>query len=184
MEARPVTMGAQTDFYLQLGQEGGSSETIPGNVWFQFWIYTNHYDDPTDQNDQLSLFGGRFKCIYPCRGAYPCSEPNITWLNAMGSTSSEPFWVDSASDYRQLYLTTTDPYNVAMDYQLAADYNQYKLGQTDISENIRPNRWTLVKIHYDTSTTSGAYEAWLKPRWPSGSTDRRPISPGKLLPAR
>jgi hypothetical protein len=60
-------------------------------------------------------------------------------------------------------MTTVDPFNLYIDYQLAPDYNQFKLGQTNVGENLTPNRWTLVKIHIDTSTTSGSYEAWLKP---------------------
>jgi len=37
------------------------------------------------------------------------------------------------------------------------------LGSTDTSEILARNRWTLVKIHIDTSTSSGTYEAWIKP---------------------
>jgi len=40
---------------------------------------------------------------------------------------------------------------------------EWKLGQTNTSERITANRWTLVKIHLDTSTQSGKYEAWMRP---------------------
>jgi PKD repeat protein len=161
IEARPASMGGQTDFYLQYGHETASRDTVPANVWFQFWIYSNYYDDPTDQNDQLSRYEDRFKFIYPCNVSYPCQSGQINWLTTLGYSTSEPFW--SNSDPTQLFINSIDPFNTSVDYQLAPDYNQFKLGQTDVSENIRPNRWTLVKIHYDTSTSSGSFEAWMKP---------------------
>jgi len=161
IEARPGSLGSQTDFYLQYGDENAPANTVPGNVWFQFWIYSNRYDDPTNQNDQMSAYDGRFKFIYPCNGPYPCQSGQINWLNCMGFTTGEPYWANE--DNTQVFMTNIDPYNTNVDYQLAPEWNQFKLGQTDVSENITPNRWTLVKIHYDTSTTSGTFEAWMKP---------------------
>jgi hypothetical protein len=35
------------------------------------------------------------------------------------------------------------------------------MGQTDLSERIRPNRWQEVTLHMDTSTNNGTYEAWI-----------------------
>lgn len=161
VESRPASMGGQTDFYLQFGDENAPRDTIPANVWFQFWIYSNRHDDPTNQNDQLSAYDGRFKFIYPCNGPYPCQQGQINWLNTLGHTTGEPHW--SNQDNRELFMTTVDPYTNMINYHPAPEWNQYKIGQTDVSENISPNRWTLVKIHYDTSTTSGAYEAWMRP---------------------
>ncbi len=161
IEARPGSMGGQTDFYLQYGDITASRDTVPANVWFQFWIYSNRYDDPTDQNDQLSEYEGRFKFIYPCNVSYPCQQGQLNWLTMFGYSTSEPFWANN--DPTQLFMTTNEPFNVSIDYELAEDYNQFKIGQTDVSENIVPNRWTLVKIHYDTSTTRGTFEAWMKP---------------------
>lgn len=155
---------AQTDFYLQYGAENGSEENLPGDVWFQFWIYPNHYDDPNDIEDQLSQYASRDKFIYPCRTYYPCTEGNMNWLFTLGHTTAEPFWGNAVGDTTQLFLTTVDPFDTMIDYQLAADWNRFKIGQTDLSENIVPNRWTLVKLHFDTSTSSGTYEAWLKPQ--------------------
>lgn len=155
IEARPGSMGSQTDFYLQFGEENAPLNTVPGNVWFQFWIYSNRY------GDQMSAYDGRFKFLYPCNGPYPCQSGQINWLNCMGFTTGEPYWANE--DPTEAFITNIDPYNTTVDYQVAPDWNQYKLGQTDVSENITPNRWTLVKIHYDTSTTSGTFEAWMKP---------------------
>jgi PKD repeat protein len=161
IEARPGSMGSQTDFYLQYGSDSAQENTIPADVWFQFWVYPNYYNDPADINDQLSTYDGRFKFIYPCKSTYPCTLGNLNWLYSLGHTTGEPHWANE--DNRELYMTIVDPFNLYIDYQLAPDYNQFKLGQTDVDENLAPNRWTLVKIHIDTSTTSGSYEAWLKP---------------------
>ena len=42
-------------------------------------------------------------------------------------------------------------------------YNRWKMGQTSLDEQIVANRWTLVKLHFDTSKTSARWEAWLRP---------------------
>ena len=160
MESLPDSLGFQTDYYLQFGN-GQVANAVPGDIWFQFWIYPNRYDDPTNQNDQMSIFENRFKFIYPCDGGYPCQDGNIKWLNTLGFTTGEPFWANT--DNTELFITTMDPYATEINYDLAPPYDAHKIGQTDVSENITPNRWTLVKIHYDTSTTSGTFEAWLKP---------------------
>ena len=39
----------------------------------------------------------------------------------------------------------------------------WKLGHTSLDEHIAANRWQLMKLHMDTSTTSGKFEAWLRP---------------------
>jgi hypothetical protein len=44
-----------------------------------------------------------------------------------------------------------------------ADYNRWKMGQTSLEQQILANRWTLVKLHFDTSKTSAGWEAWLRP---------------------
>jgi len=160
-EASGATMGGQTDFYLEYGDESASDETIPGNVWFQFWVYPNYYDDPNNQEDQLSEFGHRMKFIYPCRGGYPCHDGS--WLFMLGTTSNQPFFNELGVPGQDLYLNLADFED--MDYTLDAQYpeNNWKLGHTDLSELLAHNRWTLVKMHVDTSTTAGRWEAWLKP---------------------
>jgi len=196
IEAVPGSMGGQSDFYLQYGQENGPTNAVPADVWFQFWIYTARYNDPADQNDQISAFGPRFKFIYPCNVAYPCSPgnannsyvPEFHWLNTFGSTTSEPLWYNLGNeDISQLYITTIGPSDhpsnnvntIVYSGPTTPPENDFKIGQQTVSENIMPNRWTLVTIHYDTSTTAGTFEAWFRPlggtevkvaEWISGST--------------
>jgi PKD repeat protein len=159
MEARPASMGGQTDFFLQYGT-GSVPETVPGNVWFQFWVYSNRYDDPTNQNDQLSAYDGRFKFIYPCNIQYPCVAGNKRWKTMMGTSSVQPEWAQGGST--ELFVSMMDMDHFAR-YLPSPDWDEFKLGQQDTSERIVPNRWTLVKIHFDTSVAQGQFEAWLKP---------------------
>ncbi len=178
IEARPGSFGSQTDFYLQLDLPGPPSEISNGDIWFQFWIYPNYHDDINDENDQLSKFSHRFKFIYPCKNSYPCSQGNLTWLNTLGTLSSEPHWYKRSDS--TLFITTVDPFAEDIRYLKAEEWNQFKISQSDVSEFIAPNRWTLVRLHYDTSSNSGVFEAWLRPmegkwtkvaEWIDGKTD-------------
>jgi PKD repeat protein len=170
LEALPNTLGnhstgfwgdLQTDFYLQYGNSNGSRETIPGNVWFQFWIYPNYYDDPNDQEDQLSGFDRRFKFLYPCNGNYPCSRYN--WLYMLGGTSDLPYFKELGTPSRDLYMQLHKESDIYFRGAPEGKTNAHKLGQTNIFDYIHHNQWTLVKLHIDTSTTSGKWEAWIKP---------------------
>lgn len=163
MEARPVTLGFETDFYLQFGS-GRVDNQLPADVWIQFWMYPAHF------GEQRSQFENRFKFIYPCNGGYGCQENNIKWLNTIGHTTGNPFWANrNARDTTELYITTLDPFpnDTTSDFQYSGGpaYDAHKIGQTDILENITHNRWTLVRMHYDTSSSAagGTFEAWLKP---------------------
>ena len=78
----------------------------------------------------------------------------------LGHSSVEPLWANEGPT--ELFISNLDMDHNAR-YLLAPEWNEFKLGQQDTSENITPNRWTLVKIHYDTSTPQGTYEAWMKP---------------------
>jgi hypothetical protein len=167
MEALPTSEGGQTDFYLQYGSTRGPVNTIPANVWFQFWIYPNYYDDPDDKEDQLSGFTNRNKFIYPCgvpsakNGDYPCKTYEQNWMVLLGGVSASPFWSKLNDPSSDLFVKAQQLDHVK--YTGGKPWNAFKIGQTDLAERIVANRWTLVKLHFDTSTTSGKWEAWLKP---------------------
>lgn len=159
MEALPQSRGFQTDFYLEYGdgENPAFANTIPGNVWFQFWIYVNH------SGNQRSQFEARNKLIYACNTAYPCHSHK--WMLGFGTNSSQPhqrsLGIPSDGD---AFLTN------GINSEVASIRNtrlppgeEWKLGQTNTAERITANRWTLVKIHLDTSTQSGRYEAWMRP---------------------
>jgi len=162
LESLPSTFGyEQTDYYLQFGEETSSLETVPGDVWFQFWIYPNYYDDPNNLEDQLSGFSGRSKFIYPCRTWYPCDISQTNWLYTIGGGSDQPYADLIADPSHSIYMQFNDH---DIDYTNASfPGGNWKLGQTNISEKMEANRWTLVKLHMNTSTSSGSWEAWLKP---------------------
>ncbi|MBC8868683.1 MAG: hypothetical protein H8E44_04670 [Planctomycetes bacterium] len=155
IEARSKTFNNQTDFYLQYGNGRGPADQIPGDVWFQFWLYVNYHDDPQDREDQLSGFGGG-KFIYPSvDGNYP-THP--VWLFCVGNSSKEPFW--ATAPVHDLFVVSP---STGAEIKTARPWNRWKLGQTSLDERIVANRWTLVKIHLDTSTASGRFEVWMKP---------------------
>ncbi len=168
IEGRSGTFKTQTDFYLQYGDPKGPPNQVPGNVWFQFWIYLNHYDDPQDKEDQLSGFTGG-KWLYPSPdGKYP-THP--LWLLTFGHHShvllkeEKKPRVAEAKSYQEILLQNlgySREKHHAKIYK-APDYMWGKMGQTSMEERIVANRWTLVKLHFDTSKTSARWEAWLRP---------------------
>jgi hypothetical protein len=164
LEALPRTLQVgpigQTDFYLQLG--GNSSaydDYIPGDVWFQFWIY------PQNSGSQLSTYGARNKFLYVCNTDYPCHSH--LWMLMSGSPTYNPdkmfplghpsrgefFWtLRNAAGVGSIKNSSGDPD--------ASD----NISSPNPSEWMRQNRWTLVKMHMrTTSTTGNAFEAWLRP---------------------
>lgn len=173
----PADPICQTDFYLESPDRGQGTENIPGDVWFQFWIYSNYYNDPdNDANDQLSAYANRSKFIYPCNGSYGCAEGNIKWLFMLGYTTGEPFWANNNAN--EVFMTTFDSYGSSIDYSgpETQPENHSKLGQTDVGDNIKRHRWTLVKLHFDTSGNTnpqGVYQAWIRPL---GDTNFRPVA--------
>ncbi len=157
LEGRPSSFGIQTDFYLQFG--GDFDDQIPADVWFQYWMYNNYYDDPTDQNDQMSRFGPHPKFIYPTKGGYPSN--NGLWILYSSNNSKAPYSNDLGQNSSEFYFYLADMEDIS--YLQTNGSSSWKIGQTDISDHIVPNRWTLVKIHIDTSTVNPRYEQWMKP---------------------
>ena len=159
IEALPGTLDGQTDFYLQLGLES-TPNYIPGNVWFQFWMYPQNY------GAQMSRHGTRNKFLYMSNDTYPShshkwmiSETSLTYnphnTFPNGDPSSTFWWnLSSASGVSTIAYSGpgADPY--------ASD----QLGMQDLSRAMVPNRWTLVKMHIDTSTTAGRWRVWLRPQ--------------------
>jgi len=158
IEGRAGLFSSQTDFYLQFGDIDNSDENVPGDVWYQFWMYTNDY------GDQRSRFSNRDKLIYPCRGQYSCNVQNNYLLYA-GSGSNAPYWTDSlggpgATAERYFVLHG----NVPSPPQMSVPNEPYaKLGHNLDTYHLVPNQWQLVKLHFDTSGPQGTFEVWIKP---------------------
>lgn len=157
IEGRPSTFKFQTDFYLQYG--GQYDNQLPGNVWFQFWIYINDYSSPDHKDNQESHFENNGKFIYPTKRGYP--SKNGLWLFGLSPNSKEPFRDNLGKAPSSFYMNLVDLEQIK--YKRRDGKTSWKLGQTNLDEVLKPNHWFLVKLHIDTSTTSGTYEQWLKP---------------------
>lgn len=171
MEGRPGTFQTQTDFYLKLGDARGPADQIPGNVWFQFWIYLNYYDDPEDKEDQLSgITGGKW--LYPSPDGFYPTHPR--WLLTIAHSTQiwsnhreRPQHYEAPAYHEFLFenqgLGGGKPPVPFANIHTAPEWDRFKLGPNHLDARIVANRWFLVKLHFDTSTTSGRYEAWLQP---------------------
>ena len=160
MEGLAETFGYQTDFYLHIG--GSTPNEIPGDVWFQFWIYINYH------GDELSQIPARFKFLYPSNDGYGSNSDK--WLWWIGANSHEPDneWAPTSGignpSEGHAFIFIRD-HKSGNPYYTEYTAGPEKIGQTDTSEYIVRNTWYLVKIHFDTSVSSGCkYEAWLTPQ--------------------
>lgn len=158
LESRASTFNKQTDFYLHYGKKE-VADGLPANLWLQFWIYINSYDDPDDKNDQLSHFGRNGKFIYPTKDKYPTHSS--TWLLGMSANSKEPLHHDLGEWPETFHLHLADYENIK--YRRENGKDNWKIGPTNLDEMFSVNRWILVKLHIDTSSNSGRFEQWLKP---------------------
>jgi hypothetical protein len=162
LAAEAISQVGGTDFYLQYGNgdDPAYNNTIPANVWFQFWHYTNYY------GSQLTHVESRHKWIYPCDGPYPCHTNK--WLLSLSANTYNPLNQRPYGDPTaggEAFLIVRDNTVGNINYSLAASYDANKLGQSRSDVLLVPNRWNLVKIHFDTSDpTSGKWEAWIKPQ--------------------
>lgn len=157
IEALPHTFGFQTDFFLQygIGADPAYENVIPSNVWFQFWIYINHHGEQRSQIDTGKL-------IYPCDTAFPCRTNK--WLLTFGSWSQPPRYKSLGSPSKKGAFLQHPASGSPIVNPSADPDNRWKLGQTNTSQYMAANRWTLVKIHLDTTTESAVYEAWMRPQ--------------------
>lgn len=182
MEALPTQLGGQTDFYLGMGNGTSSTfaNTLPGDVWIQFWIY------PLRDAAHPSEFGTRDKFLYACNGDYGCHSH--LWMVMADSYTYEPdhpgdgfpsgnpspgsiYWVTRQADgVSDMVNTTGDP------------DARGNIGPQTVNDWVRPNRWTLVKMHFNTTSTFGnSWEVWLKPQggqWVKTTDWKGGVTPG------
>ncbi|HEY0687072.1 MAG TPA: hypothetical protein VGD45_32310 [Steroidobacter sp.] len=147
MEGMPYS---QTDYYLQLGREGSTTQTLPANVWIQFWTYAT----------PESRFSTRDKTLYPCSGIYPCNwGPNLGWLFMWGSGG-----FNTSGDGSSRRFLAVEAQNA--DFRGDTEYpaNKAKLKQNLVSTPLAGGQWYQVRLHFDTSGAQGTYEAWVRQR--------------------
>ena len=163
IEALPQTLQGQTDFYLQLGDGGSAAhdDYIPGDVWFQFWIY------PQDYGAEQSEYANRNKFLYVCNTNYPCHSH--LWMvgqgaPAYGPAGTNPTPLGDPANGEFLWNMSSASGASQLNYSLGDPSNADQVGTVTLSEWMRPNRWTLVKMHFNTTATTGnSWEVWLRP---------------------
>jgi hypothetical protein len=158
MESRPNDVPrmdgwsyGQTDYYLQLGQEG-RPDVIPANAWFQFWVYAT----------PDSGIGPGDKVFYVCRASYPCQSPNWTWMFLWGRIANQP--ATTEADFapvgqRYIGVVTESANNLAA---FEGVWNAKKLTQNLNTMRMLNGRWYQIKMHMDVSGAQGVWEAWIR----------------------
>lgn len=143
----------QTDFYLDYS---GGADAVPGDAWFQFWLYSPHYGSET------ANLGGRQKWLYPTNDGYPSHSDK--WLLVTSDWTAYPLDVSTYGSPTNGELTF-----VLRDMSVGTvSYSpESKLGpnvQSAANSYMQENQWTLIKIHLDTSNNaSGKFEMWMRP---------------------
>lgn len=149
MEFLPASLGGQTDAYLALGSASAAGNFIPANVWFQFWVYLQR------QPGQMSRFY-RGKFLYPSKtGNYPASlGSGLDWLMVFKDYTSYYPWVQDSTVAGNTMLLN-ESWSHA-NYAVAEPGQEFKLGSNMVRGEgvIEANRWTLIRIHFDTSGNS------------------------------
>jgi hypothetical protein len=161
IEARPSLSQSQTDCYLQLGNEN-TAEKLPGSVWFQFWVYPQNHA----ASGQLSLHRNRGKFLYVTNATYPSHSHK--WMIETTCTSANPLnlFADTNCPGPMPFMNIRQTDGVStINYTgpNAENGRSDQIGYTSVAETLVPNRWSLIKMHFDTSTTSGRWRVWIKP---------------------
>lgn len=172
------TYTGQTDSYLRFGDdytEGVSNpsqlDTIPGDIWFQMWIYPQNYGSEVGYTR-----AGKF--LYPSRAYGTVSvgdADGAAWLADFGSYNYPPLEIMPNTARHDLYLYSRSEFGAyeagtgiyhpewAQWYWTGTtSADQDIFGQT-VNRPIRQNEWNLIKIHIDMDQpNTGSYEAWIR----------------------
>jgi hypothetical protein len=167
MEGLATTMGDfsgpsgswrnQTDFYLTYGTSAGPQTNVPGNVWYQFWIYVNDY------GNERSQWSNRNKLIYPSDdGTATGAGTENAYLISLRPSSQEGIVQDrGARAYVVNKIEAGNTGTVSSDSPEGPTYIGANLRPAD--GYITPNRWHLYKVHVDHASVNGRFEVWHRP---------------------
>lgn len=159
IEALPATFNNQCDLWLQFGDaDAGPVDTIPADAWIKFWYFINNTpEQPSAQQIQ--------KFLYFTNAGFPSHDYQV--LFTLGTGSRDPSWstVDGSdgSGFIQCEANATFGGHIVTNLNSQNPGFEFRMGQTDITECLRPNRWQEVTLHIDTRTNNGTYEAWIQP---------------------
>ncbi|MFO0696665.1 MAG: hypothetical protein U0230_24055 [Polyangiales bacterium] len=173
METRANTLQQQPDYYVQLGD--GSPGAFPANLWVQLWMYIQ--DDAG--SNKSSVVVGRNKFIYPLLGSragYPMATEDTAWLMHLrplaydlsnGTMINQPSPAAVCFETFGRYSGTTGA-RVTHPHLSGTGLEDYLYPNMNVPTNddrfILPNRWYLVRFHFDISgavdSNTSVYEAW------------------------
>jgi len=148
-------MTLQSDAGVQVS---GSDNYIPTDAWWQVAMYVNNF------GNEVTVAGSRpMKLFYPCNAEYPCNT-NYFLIETSVTSSYVPFnstALPSPSN-GDMWLTSRDNTQGTVNWAGADPGNENKLGQTNLSERIRPNRWNIIRCHSDFRIPSSAkLDCWI-----------------------
>lgn len=150
INVRSETQWRQTDAYL-------FTYNWPGDVWVQHWIYINDYG--TEQSE----LADRNKWLYP----YDASADHRYIMYAgplycSVAATGDPVMGFGSRTENGFYTYTSD--QVPWDTNLDAGVQTLDQNEDDTT-CVQQNGWYLVKMHYNTSATSGnSLEVWIAPQ--------------------
>lgn len=179
MEGLPTTLGDfssssyrnQTDFYLSYGSPSGPQSNVPGDVWFQFWVYINDY------GNERSHWAARNKLIYPSDDGTASGDgmENAYMIHIRPSNQAgvkQPYGANANG------VTHIEGATVISN----APEGPGRLGHNLTSSGYQlPNGWYLHKYHINHSQTNGTYEHWIRPmngQWRKTSEWISGVTPG------
>lgn len=159
-----VQVDAQTgqgDAGVQLA--GGTIDYIPPDAWIQFAMYINNFGAEAPTN----LKGRPMKLLYPCKGVYPCGSDTrggYYMLQTGRTTSYAPHSDTSlaANTDGDMWLLLRDATEGTPSWEGYDPGDRGDLGQTNLTERLRPNRWNIVRCHSNfTNTAAASMECWI-----------------------
>lgn len=158
------SVDAQGDAGLLIGNPDSAAydNWLPSVVWIQFAMWINN-----GSGEVTSTTARPMKLVYPCRQSYPC-QTNYFLLETVRSSSYAPFCDTSlsADTSGNMFLAIRDSSTFAgqgtISYPSSCTGVADHLGQTSLSEYLRPGRWNIVRIKADFSNSSSAsLDAWI-----------------------
>lgn len=152
---------------------------MPADSWFQVAVCIPY------SGGELSYTAGRtLKFLYPCPDPYACGANGNRqnyWLLVLGTSTYLPLTFGAQPSGNpsggNLYIELTNaiganyagdlwpgghPHWAGYAAAGAAAEDAHKMGQTNLSEWIKPNRWNVLKCHPDFSNAAAAaMDCWI-----------------------